>query len=1014
MTKQKTDNIKKPKRKIDKVRLWAMILSGVILVGVVVLIIGLIVMFTMLADKPEVSLDDFQNQESTEIYDVNGDIVAELGMTIRENITYDDLPNVLVDAFVAVEDSRFFTHNGFDISRFSKAIIENIKSMSFSQGGSTFTMQLVKNTYFVDDEAGIGATKEVSRKVQEIVMAMELENQTSKKNIFELYLNKLNFGGNRNIRGIEKAANYYFDKSVTELNLAESALLAGVINAPNAFNPFNDLEAATARRNEVLYLMNYHGYISDEEYELASCIKVEDLLVDPNSHTGDGEGINYQAYVDAVVSEVMDLTNQDPYVVPMKIYTYMDPEVQSLMDSIQAGTINEVIEESEDLPAGDTFEFPDDDFEIASISVNNATGEINGILGGRNYADGGELLLNHATEQYKQPGSSIKPILDYALAFENLGWATSHVLVDRPIVYPGTSNVIYNVTGTFVGEVTLSEAVGNSLNTPAVQALEQVIENTSNAYVVEYMQSMGFSNVNIDNFNIQFAIGGADLTVSCLEMAGAQAALLNGGQYIKPHTISKIEFKNGKNPITPTYAPTQTLSPEAAYLTTQLLYSNVNGGYANMMQILRENYPVYAKTGTTDWGTSGRQYGIPDGSIKDAWNICSTSEYTVATWIGYERASSEKQSYILESVYYQNIQGKISDLIKTRNVTIHGEPEAVERPEGIRSITHIIATFPYAAPIEGMNEEYITTGLIAADNYQLVNPEEVTIADMADSVSVSLDASNNNLTVNWPEYPEPDKTKEVADNQEMDISLYDGNGSVIVEAKGRKLFDYAWVFGPIRYKADVKVNGQNIKTITANSPSHTENIDVNPGDSIEVCAYYGYDSQDMRSNQVCKSLQIADNDISFTLPTSGDASSIQSWADRYGINLNIQTVEAQGDQVPGTFTFSDSERTYQNGTIITKKQSELRDWQLTVTFITAKQIIISTDVTEVRPGDTFKINVNESDVKWNITPSGSINIDENGNVTVIAGEAQSVTVFASKGDNNSNTITINIVVDSPE
>ena len=170
----------------------------------------------------------------------------------------------------------------------------------------------------------------------------------------------------------------------------------------------------------------------------------------------------------------------------------------------------------------------------------------------------------------------------------------------------------------------------------------------------------------------------------------------------------------------------------------------------------------------------------------------------------------------------------------------------------------------------------------------------------------------------------------------------------------------------------------------------------------------------MRSNQVCKSLQIADNDISFTLPTSGDASSIQSWADRYGINLNIQTVEAQGDQVPGTFTFSDSERTYQNGTIITKKQSELRDWQLTVTFITAKQIIISTDVTEVRPGDTFKINVNESDVKWNITPSGSINIDENGNVTVIAGEAQSVTVFASKGDNNSNTITINIVVDSPE
>lgn len=1007
-----TDKVKKPKRKVDKVRLWALIVSGIVVVGVIILVIGLIIIGVMLQDKPEVSLDNFQNQESTEIYDANGEVIAELGMTIRDNITYDDLPNSLIDAFVAVEDSRFFVHNGFDIARFSKAIVENIMTMSFSQGGSTFTMQLVKNTYFVDDAAGINAEKEVSRKVQEIFMAMELENMTSKKNILELYLNKLNFGGNRNIRGVEKAANYYFGKSVTELNLAESALLAGVINAPNAYNPFNNLESATARRNTVLYLMNYHGYITDEEYELASSIKVEDLLVDPNSRTGEGDGIAYQAYVDAVVSEVIELTNQDPYVVPMKIYTYMDRDVQELMDTIQAGDIVNYIEESEDLPTSDGFEFPDEDFEIASISVNNQTGAINGILGGRNYADGGELLLNHATEQYKQPGSSIKPILDYALAFENLGWATSHVLVDRPIVYPGTSNVIYNTTGQFYGQVTLAEAVGNSLNTTAVQTLEQVIDATSNSYVVEYMNSMGFSQVTADNFNIQFAIGGADLTVSTLEMAGAQAALINSGKYIKPHTIERIEYKSEKSPYTPTYTPTQVLTEQAAYLTTQLLYSNVNGGYANMMQILREDYPVYAKTGTTDWGTSGREYGIPDGSIKDAWNICSTSEYTVATWIGYERASTEKQSYILESVYYQNIQGKISDLIKTRNVTKNGEPEAVTRPDGISSITHIIATYPYAAPLEGMNEEYIITGLIATKDYQLVNPKEVTISDMADSFNVSLNASNNSLSITWPTYPDEDKTKEVEESREMDISLKRDDGSVIVEATGKKLFDYAWVYGPIRYKATIKVNGNEVKTVSVNQNTHSETIDVRAGDKIEVCGFYGYDSRDMRSNQVCKTIDVADSTVPITFPSANTSlDGIRQWAQTVGgvgVNLIIEEVPADASHPANSFTFHDSTTTYQSGQMIQKKQSEIYNWELHCTYYVEQQLSIQSSTTTVKPGDAFTITANESGITWNCNNS-AITIDANGKATVDADAINgTANIYATKDGRSSNTITITI------
>ena len=176
-------------------------------------------------------------------------------------------------------------------------------------------MQLVKNTYFSDDATGKQASRSgvsgVTRKVQEIALAMELENsnEVNKKTIMELYLNKLNFGGNRNIRGIEKAAEYYFGKSVTELNLAESALLAGVINAPSAYNPFYNLEKATSRRNEVLYQMYNHGYITEEEYQLARCIKVEDLLVDDSARSSsNGVAIPYQAYIDQVVSEVYEIT----------------------------------------------------------------------------------------------------------------------------------------------------------------------------------------------------------------------------------------------------------------------------------------------------------------------------------------------------------------------------------------------------------------------------------------------------------------------------------------------------------------------------------------------------------------------------------------------------------------------------------------------------------------------------------------------------------------------------------
>ncbi|MBQ1446899.1 MAG: transglycosylase domain-containing protein, partial [Solobacterium sp.] len=215
--------------------------------------VGGIALKVMLRDRPQLVISDFFSPESSHIYDKDGNLIADVGTQIRENVTYDELSEALIDAFLAVEDSRYFGHNGFDLPRFTKSTFVTLKNVLLHnperEGGSTFTMQLVKLTYFQNDETGYTHQKDIEYKIQQIALAIELEKQSNKEAIFELYLNKMNFGGTGNIRGIEKAAQYYYGKSASQLNLAESAMLAGVINSPYWFDPHNFLDYATNRRN---------------------------------------------------------------------------------------------------------------------------------------------------------------------------------------------------------------------------------------------------------------------------------------------------------------------------------------------------------------------------------------------------------------------------------------------------------------------------------------------------------------------------------------------------------------------------------------------------------------------------------------------------------------------------------------------------------------------------------------------------------------------------------------------
>ena len=1000
---------KKPKKKISKTNLFAGIIVAILTIGIICLCMGLVVLTGMLKDRPQLNTEDFVSEQSSQIFDKDGELIAEVGSVKRENISYDDLPNHLVDAFVAVEDSRFFTHPGFDISRFTKAMLENIKSLSFSQGGSTFTMQLVKYTYFMDDEAGVGAAKSIERKVQEISLALDLEKQINKKTIFELYLNKINFGGTGNIRGIQKASQYYFGKDVSELNLSESAMLAGVINAPNAYNPHNNLDLATSRRNQVLYLMNYHGYITDEEYELAKSIKVEDLLTTSTKRGNAGSGTPYQAYIDEVIAETIQLTGLDPTVTPMKIYTCMDPEVQSVMDDIQAGDVEGY------------FEYPDELFEVASISINNHTGEINGILGGRNYSYGGALLLNHATDQYNQPGSTIKPMLDYALAFENLGWSTSHTVVDRPIMWAGTDVIVTNANGKYSGEITLKDAVGNSLNTPAVLTLQEVIDKKSSAYVVEYMNNLGFSQVTTEDFNVQYGIGGSTFQVSVLQLASAQTTLLNGGVHVTPHTIRRIEFMNGKEPITPTYDSVQALSEEAAFLTTELLYNNVYGPYANLMQILKDNYPVYAKTGTTDWGNAGKPYGIPQGAAKDGWMIASTSDYTICTWIGYERAIKDQNTYLSNSKYLANIQGKVCNMLLDKTVELYGTPSRITKPNTVTSISHILGTYPYVSPIEGMDEKYISTGYIKSADAKLVSPENITIEQLSGEFKASFNGVTGELTLNWPTYP--DESKLQVASEEMDISLKRSDGSVIKEATGTRLFDYSWVYGPIRYKADIKRNGNVVETVTSENKDMVHKIEYTFGDQFEICGYYAYQDRDVKSNSACKTFTIADEELSVTVPDSKKPlASIQEWAKAIGIELVYETIPTTDTSLVNTSVILNEKNENITGKTMKMKQSEIAkaSWTCqTYTLEDAKIEIsgvpdspISKGIEVTLNANTNLPNPNDSNYSWTVMAEGIRLKDGTGSKIVFttegSGKYEITVTYDTSGKKVSATVSITV------
>jgi penicillin-binding protein 1A len=674
-----------------------------IIIVALTLIFGLYIMIT----APDFDTDLLYNKESTVLLSNDGSEYARLGEENRELVSYDELPQVLVDAIVATEDSRYFQHNGFDIARFIKASFGQLAGNSGAGGASTLTMQVVKNTYTSTNNKGF---KGVIRKFTDIYMSIfKVEKKYTKEEIIEFYVNAPWLGSGT--YGVEQASLTYFGKSVKDLSLPEAALIAGIFNAPQTYNPFHSVENATSRRNVVLDLMYKHGYITKEQMEDAKAISIDSLIV-PNT----GKTLNkYQTYVDAVVDEVINDTGNNPYEVPMEIQTTMDPNQQDVLNSLN----------NEDL-----YKFRDNVVQvgIAVTDVNN--GAVLAIDGGRNQTT--ERAYNRATQMKRQPGSTAKPIFDYGPLIEYNNASTGTYFWDDEMTYSnGTS--VKDADNKYQGMETMRTALSNSRNIPAIQAFQQLDKDK----IASFAHSLGIDYG--DNLYESCAIGGFD-GVSPLQMSAAYAAFARGGYYIEPYTYTKITFKDTGEVTEQKPKKEKVMSEETAYMINSILMTAQNNGVGGNFSI--SGTDVAAKTGTSTYDAAAlKSKGVPDSASADNWNITYSPDYVISLWYGYDKLTKE---YYTDSNRAAGDRKKIMTAIAKK---IYKTNSRFEKPSGIENVEVEKETVPLQLPSDYTPSDMRMTELFKSGT----EPTDTSIryAKLDTPTNGKATTSGSTITLTW-------------------------------------------------------------------------------------------------------------------------------------------------------------------------------------------------------------------------------------------------------------------------
>ena len=576
---------------------------------------------------------------SSKIYDNKNELIADLGSERRVNAQANEIPTDLVKAIVSIEDHRFFDHRGVDTIRIMGAALRNLQGGGL-QGASTLTQQLIKLTYFSTSTAD----QTLSRKAQEAWLAVQLEQKATKQEILTYYINKV-YMSNGNY-GMQTAAQNYYGKDLKDLSLPQLALLAGMPQAPNQYDPYSHPEAALDRRNLVLSEMKGQGYISAEQYEKAINTPITDGLQSLKSVN------SYPAYMDNYLKEVIDQVEQETgynlLTTGMYVYTNVDQEAQKHLWDIYN--------------SDQYVSYPDDDLQVASTVVDVSNGKVIAQLGARHQASNVSFGTNQAVETNRDWGSSMKPITDYAPALEyGIYDSTAYMLKDAPYNYPGTNIPLYNWDKSYFGNITLQYAIQQSRNVTAVETLERVGLDQAKTFLnglgIDY-PTMVYANAISSNTTESNKKYGA----SSEKMAAAYAAFANGGIYHKPMYINKVIFSDGSSKEFSDQG-TRAMKETTAYMMTEMmktvLYSGTGrGAYISWL-------PQAGKTGTSNYTDEEIEKHIKNTGYvaPDEMFVGYTRKYSMAVWTGYSNRLTPVigSGFTVASAVYRSMMTYLSE-----------------------------------------------------------------------------------------------------------------------------------------------------------------------------------------------------------------------------------------------------------------------------------------------------------------------------------------------------------------
>lgn len=590
------------------------ILLALALVGIVA---AAVLVGSYILSAPKLTEEDLTATVSSKIYDMDGQLIADLGTEKRSNATTEEIPTDLANAIVAIEDQRFYNHRGIDVIRIAGSLLNNLAGGNL-QGGSTLDQQFIKLTYFSTS----AEDQNLKRKVQEAWLSLQLEQTKTKQEILTYYVNKVYMSNGT--YGMKTASETFYGKELKELSLAQLALLAGMPQAPNQYDPYSHPEDAKNRRDLVLSEMLAEKYIDNSQYEQAILTPVTDGLLPLSNDAA------YPAYMDnylkQVIEEVEKNTGYNLLTTGMDIYTNVDSAAQQQLWNIY----------NTDMYVS----YPDELLQVASTIIDVSSGKVIAQLGARNQPSNVSFGINQAVETNRDFGSTMKPITDYAPAFENGVYSsTADIIVDEPYNYPGTSTPVNNWDKKYFGSLTVKSAIQYSRNVTAVKALEATgLENS-----LKFLNSVGINYPEI-HYSNAISSNTSDTSreygASSEKMAAAYAAFANGGTYYAPQYVNKIVFSDGTVKEFP-QTGTRVMSEETAYLMTDMMKSVMEVGYGLNASVA--GVPMAGKTGTSNYTDTEMESiiaAIPEAAyntmvVPDENFVGYSSQYAMAVWTGY-------------------------------------------------------------------------------------------------------------------------------------------------------------------------------------------------------------------------------------------------------------------------------------------------------------------------------------------------------------------------------------------